>query len=122
MSLCNLLAVLVSLAILTACERGPAVERSMLQTARAKRLTTPTVAGVAHDAIFIPKPHGYAGESEGKVWRIDADDRYATQVRVEYGSIAGDLIQVRAGLNAGDHVILSDMSAWSGIQRVRLQR
>ena len=118
----KLLAVLASLAILTTCEHGPAVERSMLQVDRAKRLTIPSATGVVHKAIFIPKPHDCAGEGQGTVWRVDTDNRYATQVKVEFGKPAGDLIEVRAGLNEGDQVILSDMSYWSREHRVRLQR
>jgi hypothetical protein len=118
----DLLAISLSLVILAACESGPAVERSMLRTEKAKRLPAQLVAGVAQDTIFIPRPYGYAGESQGKVWKFAPDNHYAIQVRVEYGAVAGDLVEVRVGLNEGDQVILSDMSAWSREERVRLQR
>lgn len=45
----------------------------------------------------------------------------AERVRVELGRSSVNLIEVVRGLEVGDVVILSDMSRWDGVERVRLQ-
>ena len=39
----------------------------------------------------------------------------------EIGRMSVDKVELLSGLNAGDQVVLSDMSAWDAYDRVRLQ-
>jgi multidrug efflux pump subunit AcrA (membrane-fusion protein) len=48
------------------------------------------------------------------------DDEVAERVAVELGRASVGRIEIRSGLNAGDRVILSDMSQWSEHERVKL--
>jgi HlyD family secretion protein len=45
----------------------------------------------------------------------------ATRVQVKLGRTSVNEVEVVSGLNAGDQVILSDMSAWDAFDRIRLQ-
>jgi hypothetical protein len=42
-------------------------------------------------------------------------------VPVTFGRASVQDIEVTTGLNEGDHVILSDMSRWDGIDRLRVE-
>jgi hypothetical protein len=42
-------------------------------------------------------------------------------VQVQFGRSSIDAIEVVSGLAPGDAVILSDMSAWDSVDRVRLR-
>ena len=52
-----------------------------------------------------------AGDESGEAQR--------TQVKLGVSSV--NTIEVKEGLNVGDQVVLSDMSAWDAVDRVRLR-
>ena len=45
----------------------------------------------------------------------------AMRVPVKLGRSSVNAVEILSGLNPGDQVVLSDMSAWNSIDRVRLQ-
>jgi HlyD family secretion protein len=45
----------------------------------------------------------------------------ATRVQVKLGRTSVNEVEIVSGLNPGDQVILSDMSAWDAFERIRLQ-
>jgi HlyD family secretion protein len=55
-----------------------------------------------------------------QLFKIDADGKYASKVKVTFGKSAVSSIEVKAGLNVGDRVILSDMSAYDAYDRIKL--
>ena len=55
------------------------------------------------------------------LFRVADGGKEAARVRVELGRASVNAIEIRKGLDAGDTVILSDMSAWDSYDRVRLQ-
>jgi multidrug efflux pump subunit AcrA (membrane-fusion protein) len=63
------------------------------------------------------------GGSESIVWlfRLEPDGRTAIRVPVKLGRASFDAVEVLAGLRAGDQAILSDMSRWDHVDRVRLR-
>ena len=56
------------------------------------------------------------------LYKLDGDERYAQQAKVLFGAASNGFVEVGSGLNVGDKVILSDMSAWKSRKRIRLQR
>jgi multidrug efflux pump subunit AcrA (membrane-fusion protein) len=55
------------------------------------------------------------------VFRVSKDGNSAERVQVRLGRTSVNHVEVVNGLNAGDVIILSDMSNWDQYQRVRLQ-
>jgi HlyD family secretion protein len=51
---------------------------------------------------------------------IDADGN-AARVQVRVGRSSVNALEVLSGLNEGDRVVLSDMSTWDAVDRVRLR-
>ena len=72
------------------------------------------------DVIFVGRP-AY-GQERGKVglFRLSADGREAVRTSVDLGRSSVNTVEVIAGLQPGDKVILSDMSTWDSHERVRL--
>ncbi len=69
-------------------------------------ITAKEDAGAAQ-VLEIPVSAVIAGASgESLVWRIDETDR-VTSVEVDIGSLVGDNIQIRAGLEPGDRIATS---------------
>jgi multidrug efflux pump subunit AcrA (membrane-fusion protein) len=55
------------------------------------------------------------------LFKVDADGRSAERVPVKVGRASVNEIQVLEGLKEGDTVILSDMSRYDNVDRVRLE-
>lgn len=62
-----------------------------------------------------------APQSNGVFFKRAADGQHATQITVQYGRASVNTIEVVSGLQPGDQVILSEMSAYASKERVRLQ-
>lgn len=55
------------------------------------------------------------------LFRVDADGRGALRVPVRVGRTSVSAVEVISGVRAGERVILSDMSTWDGVDRIRLR-
>jgi HlyD family secretion protein len=72
------------------------------------------------DVMFVGRPViGQANQKIG-LFKIDPDGKGATRVTVSLGRSSVNTIEVVDGLQVGDRVILSDMSAWDAYNRIRL--
>jgi len=72
------------------------------------------------DVVFVGRPG--LGEEGGTIqlFRLDTTG-HARRVPVTLGRMSANAVEIRAGLNPGDQVILSDMSQWDGVERVRVK-
>src|ERR1700722_17261238 len=72
------------------------------------------------DVLYVGRPvHGEANSTVGLFKVIDGAD--AARVQVELGRTSVNTVEIRKGLQVGDTVILSDMSAWDNFDRVQLK-
>ena len=73
------------------------------------------------DVLYVGRPvHGDAGSTVGLFKLIDGG-REAVRVPVTIGSESVNTVEIRKGLQIGDQVILSDMSASDNYDRVELK-
>jgi HlyD family secretion protein len=72
------------------------------------------------DAIIVGRPAFGREESTISLFRLGPDGRTATRVKVSLGRGSVDVVEVRAGLQPGDRVILSDTSAFDANEQIRL--
>jgi len=71
------------------------------------------------DVVFMGRPViGQANQKIG-LFKIDPDGKGASRVTVSLGASSVNTIEVLDGLQVGDRVILSDMSAWDAYNRIR---
>lgn len=73
-----------------------------------------------HDVLYVGRPAFGNEESTISLFKLDPDGKYATRVPVKVGKVSVNEIQILSGLEAGDTVILSDMSRWDNVDRIRL--
>lgn len=73
-----------------------------------------------HDVLYVGRPAFGNENSTISLFKLDADGKYATRVPVKVGRASVNEIQILGGLHAGDTVILSDMSRWDNVDRIRL--
>jgi HlyD family secretion protein len=73
------------------------------------------------DVLYVGRPvHGQA-DSTISLFKITADGSEASRVNVKLGRSSVTTIEVLSGLQVGDKVILSDMSQWDNVDRIRLK-
>jgi HlyD family secretion protein len=73
-----------------------------------------------NDVLYVGRPAFGQPESFVGLFRLGPDGKEATRVKVKLGRSSVNTIEIVEGLNVGDQVILSDMSAWDAHDRVRL--
>ncbi len=73
------------------------------------------------DILFVGRPAFGQEESTIGLFRVVNEDGDADRVAVRLGRSSVNTIEILEGLNEGDQVILSDMSAWDAFDRVRLR-
>jgi multidrug efflux pump subunit AcrA (membrane-fusion protein) len=72
-------------------------------------------------ATFVGRPAEGQSDATIGLFRLDPGRKEATRVSVRLGRASVNAVEVLSGLNPGDEVILSDMSRWDAVDRVRLR-
>ena len=72
------------------------------------------------DVVYVGRPVFGQEESAVSLFRLDAAGDGAMRTRVRLGRASVNTIEVIEGLQPGDQVVLSDMSAWDEFERVRI--
>ena len=73
------------------------------------------------DVLYVGKPAFGQSNSTVGLFRVVDDGEYAVRVNVQLGLGSVNLIEIIQGLEEGEEVILSDMSRWDSVDRVRLR-
>jgi HlyD family secretion protein len=73
------------------------------------------------DVLFVGRPvHGEANSTVG-LFKLEDNGSEAVRVQVTLGRTSVNTVEIVKGLQVGDQVILSDMSAWDNFDRVQLK-
>jgi HlyD family secretion protein len=71
--------------------------------------------------LYVGRPAFGQPETSVGLFKLSSDASEATRTTVKLGRFSVSTVEVREGLREGDRVILSDTSAWSGYERIRLK-
>jgi HlyD family secretion protein len=74
-----------------------------------------------NEVLFVGRPAFGQEQSHVSLFKLDPDGTHATRTAVMLGRSSVNAVEVLEGLAEGDRVILSDMSAWDGVDRIRLK-
>jgi HlyD family secretion protein len=74
-----------------------------------------------HNVLFVGRPALGNENSTLSLFKEDPDHKGATRVSVKVGKNSVNSIEVLEGLKEGDTVILSDMSRYDNVDRIRLE-
>ncbi len=72
------------------------------------------------DVLYVGRPVYAQAESTIGLFRMEPDGEHAVRTQVQVGRTSVNTIEIRGGLQLGDTVIPSDMSAWDAYDRIRL--
>ncbi len=73
------------------------------------------------DVVFVNRPAYCQPNSPCGLFRLTEGGRYAERIQVRFGRASVNTMEVLGGLSVGDSVILSDMSRWDAVDRVRIK-
>jgi len=73
------------------------------------------------EITFVGRPTFGQANSRVSIFKMTPDGDFADRVAVQLGASSVNDMQVLEGLQAGDIVILSDMSRWDGFDRVKIR-
>jgi len=74
------------------------------------------------NTLYVGRPAYGSAESTVGLFKVSEDGKEATRVSVKLGRTSVNTVEVLNGLAIGDSVIISDMSQWDNVSRVRLKR
>jgi len=103
--------VTVDVALEGALPRGARPDLSVDGTIELERLD---------NVLSVGRPAFGQEQSTVGLFMCSADGREASRTQVQLGKSSVNTIEVLGGLKEGDHVVLSDMSAWDQFERIRL--
>lgn len=72
------------------------------------------------DVLYVGRPVQGQSDSLVGLFKLVDDGRAAVRVPVKLGRSSVSTVEIVSGLQAGDKVILSDMSQWDAVERLRL--
>jgi|KBSMisStaDraftv2_1062788.scaffolds.fasta_scaffold06062_3 HlyD family secretion protein len=72
------------------------------------------------DVLYVGRPAFGQENSTISLFKLDVEGKGAARVPVKVGRASVNSIQLLEGLHEGDTVILSDMSRWDNVDRIRL--
>jgi len=73
------------------------------------------------DVMYVGKPVFGQPQSTVSLFRLGPDGKIATRTQVKFGRTSVTYIEILEGLKVGDQVLLSDMSAYDGQDRIELK-
>jgi multidrug resistance efflux pump len=73
------------------------------------------------NVLYVQRPAYGQAESTVGLFKLDPDGKTASRVNVKLGRSSVSTIEIVSGLQPKDKVIVSDMSQWDNVQKVRLQ-
>jgi HlyD family secretion protein len=104
--------VTVDVALTGALPRGAVPDLSVDGTIELERL---------ENVLFVGRPAFGQEQSTVGLFKITDESGEAERTQVKLGVSSVNTIEIKSGLNVGDQVVLSDMSAWDAFDRVRLR-
>ncbi len=72
------------------------------------------------DILYVGRPAFGQEQSLVGLFKLEDEGARASRVQVHFGRTSVNAVEILKGLQDGDEVIISDMSAWDAFDRVRL--
>jgi HlyD family secretion protein len=73
------------------------------------------------NVLYVGRPAFAQTDATVGLFKLQPDGHTAVRVPVNFGTASVTTIEVNGGLQVGDKVIISDMSAWDNVNKVRIE-
>lgn len=72
------------------------------------------------DVLFVQRPGNSQPDQTVGLFKLEPDGKTAVRTNVKFGKASVNLIEVQAGLQVGDKILISDMGQYDTVNRVRI--
>jgi hypothetical protein len=72
------------------------------------------------NTMFVQRPGNSQPDQTVGLFKLEPDAKTAVRTNVKFGKASVNLIEVLAGLNVGDKILISDMGQYDTVNRVRI--
>lgn len=72
------------------------------------------------NTMFVQRPGNAQPDQTVGLFKLEPDGKTAVRTNVKFGKASVNLIEVLAGLNVGDKILISDMGQFDMVNRVRI--
>jgi HlyD family secretion protein len=72
------------------------------------------------NTMFVQRPGNSQPDQTVGLFKLEPDGKTAVRTNVKFGKASVNLIEVLAGLNVGDKILISDMGQYDTVNRVRI--
>lgn len=72
------------------------------------------------NTMFVQRPGNSQPDQTVGLFKLEPDGKEAVRTNVKFGKASVNLIEVLAGLNVGDKILISDMGQYDTVNRVRI--
>jgi HlyD family secretion protein len=73
------------------------------------------------DVLYVGRPVHGQSDSTISLFKVTSDDSEGIRTTVKLGRSSVNTVEIVQGLQVGDKVVLSDMSQWDNVDRIRLK-
>ena len=73
------------------------------------------------DILYVGRPVLASADSRVELFKLIENGRFAARVPVQFGKTSVSTIEILDGLVVGDQIILSDVSQWDTVDKIRLK-
>jgi HlyD family secretion protein len=73
------------------------------------------------DILYVGRPVLASADSRVELFKLIENGRFAVRVPVQFGKTSVSTIELLDGLVVGDQIILSDVSQWDTVDKIRLK-
>ncbi len=74
-----------------------------------------------NNIAYVGRPVLVSGDNKAELFKLVENGQYAVRVPVQFGKTSVSTIEILNGLTVGDEVILSDISQWDTMDKIRLK-
>jgi len=71
--------------------------------------------------LYVGRPIFASTDNTVELFKLVDEDKFAIRVRVRFGRASVTTIEILEGLEINDQIILSDISQWDDVDRIRLK-
>jgi len=72
------------------------------------------------NTLYVQRPGNSQPDQTVGLFKLEADGKTAVRTNVKFGKASVNLIEVVAGLQVGDKILISDMGQYDTVNRVRI--
>ncbi|MDK1286516.1 efflux RND transporter periplasmic adaptor subunit [Pseudoalteromonas umbrosa] len=78
------------------------------------------ITDIKSNALSLKRPSYISAQSNSSLFVLDLNTSQLIKTPIEFGTLAGSAIEIRSGVQAGEQVVISDMSDFKHLEKITI--